>query len=122
MSAFNWFDTERKAFDLRTKNLTTKSGNTTYTARTGRAADNFVIDRVIRVTTTSTYSMVITVPNGVYYGQQLLVLFEVEGGTETVTTSVAKGENITSLEAAGSWSILIWLGSTLGWDEMAKGE
>jgi hypothetical protein len=35
MSAFNWFTTEAKALDLRTKQLTTAAGEITYTARTG---------------------------------------------------------------------------------------
>lgn len=101
--------------------FTTSDGVITYTAKTGRAADDFVIDRVLRVTTGSTFSLTITVPNGVYYGQQLLVIFEVEGGTETIDTTVATGENITQLAAAGSWSVLHWLGSTAGWDELATG-
>ena len=42
MSAFNWFLTKKKAYELRTKQLTTASGEITYTARTGRTVDNFV--------------------------------------------------------------------------------
>jgi hypothetical protein len=57
MSAFNWFNTEARAFDMRTKTLTTASGDITYTAKTGRVEDNFIIDRVIVVTTTATFSM-----------------------------------------------------------------
>lgn len=103
----------------RVKQLTTASGVTTYTAKTGRAADDFVIDRVIRVTTGSTYSLIITLPNGVYYGQQLLVIFEVEGGTETIKVDVDTGDDSTSLSAAGAWSIMQWAGSTIGWLELA---
>ena len=105
----------------RVKQFTTSDGVITYTAKTGRAADDFVIDRVIRVTTGSTFSLTITVPDGVYYGQRLLIIFEVEGGTETIDTSVTTGEEITQLSAAGSWSELVWLGSTAGWDEFATG-
>ncbi len=118
MSAFNWFETERKAFDLRTKALTTASGVITYTAKTGRVADNFVIDRVIRVTTTATFDMTITVPDGTYYGQQLLVIFEVEGSAETVDVSTTTGDDATQMTAAGGYSNLMWQGSTLGWVEM----
>ena len=99
----------------RIKQFTTASGVITYTAKTGRAADDFVIDRVIRVTTTSTFSLTITVPDGVYYGQKLLVLFEVEGGTETITTNTSTGDNGTSLTAAGGYNRFEWHGSTLGW-------
>lgn len=120
MSAFNWFDTERKAYDLRTKQFTTSSGNITYTARVGGTSDNFIIDRVIRVTTGSTFSLTITVPDGKYYGQRLLVIFEVEGGTETIDVSTTTGDDATQMTAAGGYSDLVWHGSTLGWVELSN--
>ena len=119
-SAGNFFETERKAYDLRTKQFTTSSGVITYTARVGGASDNFIVDRVIRVTTGSTFSLTITVPDGKYYGQRLLVIFEVEGGTETITTTTTTGDNGTSLTAAGGYNILMWHGSTLGWALIAS--
>lgn len=115
MSAFNWFNTEQKAFDLRTKSLTTSATLTTYTAKTGRTADNFIIDRVIRVTTTSGNSMTITVPDGTYYGQELFVLFEVEASSETVDVTTTTGDDATQMTAAGGYWLGIWCGSTLGW-------
>ena len=115
MSSFNFFNTMQKAYDLRTKQFTTASGVITYTAKTGRPADNFIVDAVIRVTTASTYSLTITVPDGTFYGQTLLVLFEVEGGTETITTTTTTGDNGTSLTAAGGYNYLMWHGSTIGW-------
>lgn len=99
----------------RVKHFTTSSGNITYTAKTGRSTDGFVIDRVIRVTTTSTYSLTITLPNGVYYGQQCLIIFETEGGTETIAVSPTTGDSGTSLIAAGGYNRYEWHGSTLGW-------
>jgi hypothetical protein len=120
MSAFNWFNTEKQAYDMRTKQLTTADGTITYTAKTGRAADNFIIDRVIRVTTTSTYSMTITLPDGVYYGQRCLVIFEVEGGTETLDVSTTTGDDATQMTAAGGYSDLMWMGDTLGWVELSN--
>jgi len=121
MSAFNWFETKRKAFDLRNVELTTASGEITYTARTGRVADNFVVDRVIEVTTASTFDMTITVPDGVFAGQQLLIVMVAEGGTDTVDTTVTTGDNITQLAQAGAWGILLWIDDTNGWVEMAQG-
>lgn len=115
MSVANFFNTEGRAYNLRTVNLTTASGDITYTAKTGRAADNFVCDRFIRVTTTSTYSMTITVPDGSYYGQILDVLFEVEGGTETVDVSTTTGDDATQMTAAGGYWHGMWAGSTIGW-------
>ena len=120
MSANNWFETERKAYDLRTKQLTTASGVITYTARTGRPADNFIIDRVIRVTTTATFNMTITLPDGVYYGQKCLVIFEVEGSAETVDVTTTTGDNATQMTAAGGYSDLMWMGDTLGWVELSN--
>lgn len=120
MSAFNWFETERKAFDLRTKSLTTASGDITYTARTGRVDDNFVIDRVIRVTSTDGYDMTITLPDGTYYGQECLVIFEVEANDETVDVSTTTGDDATQMTDAGGYSLLQWQGDTLGWVELAQ--
>jgi hypothetical protein len=115
MSANNFFNEMQKAYDLRTKKFTTASGKTTYTAKTGRPADQFVVDAVIRVTTASTYSLTITVPDGVYYGQTLLVLFEVEGGTETVDVNTTTGDNATQMTAAGGYWYGMWHGATIGW-------
>lgn len=115
MSAFNFFNTEQKAVDLRTVNLTTASGKITYTARTGRPADNFIMDRVINVTTTSTYSMTITVPNGVYAGQLLLVSFVTEAGTETVDVTTTTGADATQMTDDGGYSLLLWTDSVNGW-------
>lgn len=99
----------------RVKQFTTKSGSITYTAKTGRAADDFVVDRVIRVTTGATFNLTITVPDGTYYGQTLLVLFEVEGSAETVNVTTTTGDDGTQLTAAGGYDVLVWHGSTLGW-------
>lgn len=122
MSAGNFFETERKAFDLRTKAITTSASVITYTARVGGASDNFIVDRVIQITTTSGNSMVVTVPNGKYPGQQLLIVFVTEGNAETVTTSVSTGNNITQRDATGEWSILMWIDDTNGWVEMVTGD
>lgn len=120
MSAGNFFNTERMAYDLRTVELTTGDGDTTYTAKTGRVADNFVIDRVIVVTTTADYAMTITVPDGTYYGQELLVILETLGDDETVDVSTTTGDDATQMTAAGGYSVLQWQGSTLGWVELAN--
>jgi hypothetical protein len=121
MSAHNWFLTKKKAFvESGTKNLTTAAGEITYTAKTGRVADSFKFDRVIRVTTTATFDMTITVPDGVFYGQRLLVIFEVEASNETVDVTTTTGDNATQMTAAGDYSLLEWHGSTLGWAEVAN--
>jgi len=120
MSAGNWFFKERQAFDERTVALTTATGNITYTAKTGRVADNFIHDRVIRVTSTATFNMTITLPDGTYYGQKLLVIFEVEASAETVDVTPTTGDSATQMTAAGGYSDMQWQGSTLGWVELSN--
>lgn len=121
MSAGNFFETERKAFKLREKELTTSSTVTTYTAKVGGASDNFVVDRVILVTTTSGNNMTITVPDGKYAGQQIMVSFVVEGNAETVDVSTTTGDDATQMSAAGAWAVMIWRDDTNGWDVLAEG-
>lgn len=119
MSAFNWFQTEKQAFNLRTVNWTADEAS--YTAKTGRTADNFVIDRVIRVTTTASgEDKTITVPDGVYYGQRLLVILEVLGDDETLDVSTTTGDDATQMTGAGGYSDLCWMGDTLGWVELSN--
>jgi len=120
MSAFNWFTTEYKALGLRTKLLTTSTTNTTYTAKTGRAADNFIVDRVIRVDGTSGSVMVITLPSGVAYGQRCLIILEVYAATSTVDVETASGDDATQMTAAGGYSDMVWHGATLGWVELSN--
>lgn len=120
-SGGNWFETRRKAYNLRTVELTTSSTVTTYTAKTGRATDGFVTDAVILVTTTEGNNMTITVPDGTYAGQQLMIAMVAEGSAETVDASTTTGDDLTQLTGAGAWGILIWRDDTNGWDEMCKG-
>ena len=120
MSQGNWFFTKEKAFVLRTKILTTSSTLTTYTAKTGTVATtglkdgSGVIDRVIKVITTSGNNITITVPNGLYSGQQLLIIFQTEGSDETVTLTPDSG-SLTNLTAATGYSSLEWINSSVGW-------
>lgn len=123
MSAGNWFETKRKAFKLRTKILTTSTSCTTYTARVGGASDNFIVDRVIRVDGTSGSAMKITLPDGKYYGQRLLVVLDVYAATSTVDVDVdtADGVDSTQLGATGGYNVLEWVNATTGWVEVKTG-
>ena len=119
MSAFNWFQTEKRAYEMRTVNWT--ADEAALTAKTGRTADNFIIDRVIRVTTTSGgENKTITVPDGEYYGQRLLVILEVLGDDETLNVTCSTGDSGTQMTGAGGYSDLCWMGSTLGWVELSN--
>lgn len=118
-SAGNWFFEEQRAFNLRTVNWTDDEAS--YTAKTGRAADDFIIDRVIRVTTTASgEDKTITLPNGTYYGQECLVILEVLGDDETLDVTSSTGDSGTQLTGAGGYNILQWHGSTLGWALIAS--
>jgi hypothetical protein len=115
MGAENFLAREDFGKDQRVKQLTTASGNVTYTAKVGKDSDNFIHDRVIRVTSTSGNSMTITVPDGYYYGQEILVIFEAEANDETVDVSTTTGDDATQMTAAGGYWNGQWHGSTLGW-------
>ena len=115
-SAGNFFETERKAFDLRTKSIASTAAASTYTARVGGASDNFIVDRVIRMDTSLGGTMTVTLPNGKYYGQRCLVILEVFSGNGAVTTPT--GDEATSMTGAGGYSDMVWMGDTLGWVEL----
>lgn len=116
----NFFEVERVAYNLRTKSIASTAAASTYTARVGGASDNFIVDRVIRVDTTLTGTMTITLPNGKYYGQKVLVILEVYAATGTVDVDVETiaGTDATQLTAARGYTELMWQGSTLGWVEV----
>lgn len=120
-SAGNWFETERKAYKLRTKAFTTSSGIITYTAKVGGASNNFVVDSIIQVTTTSGFNLTITVPNGKYSGQELLIVCAANGGgADTIDTTVALGDDITQITGVSGYSVLLWIDDTNGWVEMVN--
>jgi hypothetical protein len=119
-SPHQWFENMRKAFDLRTKAITTSSSVTTYTAKVGGSGDDFIIDRVIQITSTSGNNMTITVPDAKFAGQQLLVVFVTDaGGSDTVSISTTTGDNGTQLTATSGWSLIMWIDDTNGWIEVA---
>lgn len=112
MSKANYFNTRREAYKLRTTTLTNES---TYTARVGSSDDSFVVDAVIKiVTTTDGNDLTITVPNGQYSGQRLLLIFDTLGDDETVTVTVTKGDTVT-FDAEDEWVELLWVDSSVGW-------
>ena len=119
MSAGNWFETKRKAFDLRTKEITTSSTVTAYTSRAGGSAHGFVEDRVINVITSSGNDLTITVSNGSYEGQRILITFLTEGSDETVTVTVTTGSNY-SLTAANDYCSLEWINANVGWIALSE--
>ena len=118
MSATNRELTKKKGAAFTTVNLTTSATNVTYTARTGRTADGFIFDVFIRVTSTSGNNMAISIPDGVYYGQTLTILFEAEGNAETISATTTTGDTPTNMTGAGGYSVLLWCGSIIGWAQV----
>jgi hypothetical protein len=119
MASENFLSRDDFGVTQRVKHFTTSSGVITYTAKTGRPADDFVIDRVIRVTTTATYNLTITVPAAVYYGQELYVIFETEASAESVDVTTTTGDDATQMTAAGGYWLGKWAGSTIGWQTIS---
>ena len=109
MSASNWFLTRKKAHDI---NEVTVTG--TYTVRVGRTTDGHKFDTVVNVTDPSA-NFTLTVPDGVYEGQELLVNLTSNSSSVTVTLSGTTGSFDGTLDAAGQYILGKWINSTVGW-------
>ena len=115
MSAGNFFETKRRATDLRTVTLTNAS---TYTVRTGGTTYNFIEDAVINViTTASGNDLTITVPDGTYPGQRLIVNIVTEGDDEVTTITTTTGDDNT-LDTEGDYAVYEWTNTTSGWQKV----
>lgn len=112
MSANNLFETRRKGFVIRTVTVTED-----YTVRVGSSANNFIVDRVVNVDSSAEAAIAITVPNGLYEGQRVLINFTVEGSAETITVTPATANTTAtySFTDIGDYCSLEWMNSTEGW-------
>jgi len=105
------FEENRNATE-RTVTLTNKA---TYTVKVGTSSNDLKADKVINVTTTADGNdLVITVPDGLYGGQRLLINLVTLGDNETVTVTTTTGDDAV-LDAAGDYIALEWTNSTSGW-------
>ncbi len=111
MSIINLFETRRKGFTLRTVTLTAA----TYTVKTGRPADGFIQDRVVNVTQCP---CVITVPNGVYEGQRLLIHCSDTDLTGIVDVNTDTGDDA-DLNDEDEFISFEWVNGTSGWQTLA---
>ena len=111
MSKGNWFEIRRGAYNLRTKAVTA-----TYSTRAGGTSDNFIEDRVITVSDAAA-DFTITVSNGTYEGQRLLITVLSNTSSITVTVTTTTGDDCT-LDTAGDYISLEWANATAGWQEM----
>lgn len=114
MSQANHFFERKGAFEQYTKTLTNAA---TYSTRHGGPSDNFIEDRIISVITTADGNdLVITVNDGTYLGQRLLVVLTTLGDNETVTVTTTTGDD-GALSVAGDYDSFEWVGAK-GWKMM----
>jgi len=115
MSATNWFETRKKAFKMREKDI-----DSTYTVRVGSVSDNFIMDRVVTITNPSA-AFTITLPSGVYRGQRVLIVLKSNTGNKRATVTTAAGSNY-KLQYNGQYVSLEWVaaGTNDGWIWLAK--
>lgn len=115
MSAGNWFETRRKAYDQREKAVTAA-----YTTRAGGSGDTFIEDRVVSVSD-PTAIFTITVSDGTYEGQELLIVYLSNANTITVTIAADAASSATNTDVAatmataGQYLGLLWVNATVGW-------
>ena len=95
------------AFGLKTQDI-----HSDYTVRVGGVAGNFYKDRVVRIIN-ATAAMTVTVPDGVYEGQQLLISF-VEGDDFAITITCTTGTDY-AFTTPGDYASLEWANATAGW-------
>ncbi len=110
MSVINLFETRRKGFTLRSVTLTAA----TYTVKVGRPADGYIQDRVVNATATP---CVITVPNGVYEGQRLLIRCSDASIVGIVDVNTTTGDDV-DLNANDEFVSLEWVNATSGWQTL----
>lgn len=115
MASGNWFETRRKAYDLREKAITAA-----YTTRAGGSGDTFIEDRVITITDPAA-SFTVSVSDGTYEGQELLIAFLSDASGVTITLAAIATSSATNTDLAGTvttagqYWMLMWVNSTVGW-------
>lgn len=116
MSAGNLFTTRQSAFGLRRKVV-----DADYTVRVGGDERNFETDRVIAIVDPAA-ALTITVPDGEYEGQELLITY-VSGTTYDATITVTTGADYT-FTVAGDYCSLEWVNSItdIGWISLSNKE
>ena len=117
MSAGNYFLTRKKAFDLREVTINAA----TYTAKVGAPSDNFIEDRVIHV---NVVPCTITIPDGTYEGQRILVnCVDTDiAGTQAIEPDTPAAASDLAFTVLGNYGTFEWVNSTAGWVTLASWE
>ena len=108
MSIENFLFTEARGYVAGTKTI-----DAAYTVRVGTAANSFHVDRVVVVEDPAA-DMTLTVPDGLFVGQQLLITLESNDDSKTLTIDGNAAQDST-METAGMYQISEWVGATTGW-------
>ncbi len=109
MGAANLLSTRKKAFDLREKAV-----DTTYTVRVGATGDNFISDRVITITN-PVANFTITLPNGSYFGQEVLISLLSNDSAVTVTVYKETPDASVAMTDVGDYASFEYVNDTVGW-------
>lgn len=90
-----------------------KAVTTTYTVRTGRPTDDFVVDNPIDLSSETTYT--VTIPSGYKMGQTLLITCTVRTALYEANVSVTNHETsdpeIFYFDAVDEYLYLLWTGT-----------
>jgi hypothetical protein len=112
MSSGNWELEKKRNYELKKKRV-----SAAYTIKTGLSSHNGILDNPVCVYNPAD-DIAITLPDGSYIGQEVLVVVEAntsdKDATLTVTTSANASEDVITLEAAGEYIKLLWNGTD--WD------
>ena len=110
MGASNLFKVRKDAYELRETTVVD-----TYTVRVGGSNDGHHVDRVITITDPAA-AFTITVPDGEYPGQQLLISFLSNASAVTVTVTASTGSaGDSTIDTAGDYMSMEWVNATAGW-------
>lgn len=112
MSSSNFQFERKRNYELQKKRV---DGD--HTIRTGRGTDSLLIDNPVCIYDPED-DIAITLPDGSYIGQEVMVVVESNDDTKdavlTVSSSSAAGEDVITLEDVGEYVKLIWNGTD--WD------
>jgi len=116
MSVTNFQITQLRAYDQNRKEI-----NATYTIRTGRPSDDFVVDNPVDIKDPAA-NFTVTLPSGYKMGQTVLVVMSSNTSSKTGTLSITNHETSdpeTLLHnAADEYTLLVWTGTE--WATISK--
>jgi hypothetical protein len=93
-----------------------KSVTAAYTVKTGTPTYDGLIDNPINIADPAA-DFTLTVPDGQYLGQELVVVLTSNASSATVTITTTTGDDNT-LDTAGDFAVYQWMGSVSGWQRV----